>query len=84
MSIDTLEIAKRLEGAGFSEAQAEALTHVLRDQRDLDLAQVATKADLSVLRAELTSDLTWRFFGMLLGVTALMNGILFALLRLVH
>ena len=40
-SFDTLEISKRLRGAGFSEPQAEAMTAVLRDSREFDLAQLA-------------------------------------------
>jgi len=32
-AFDTLEIAKRLRNAGFDEAQAEAVTGVLRDAR---------------------------------------------------
>jgi hypothetical protein len=41
-------------------------------------AEMATKADL----AELKYELTWRLFGLMLGVAGLMNGILFVLLRL--
>lgn len=43
-------------------------------------AEMATKADL----AEMKYELTWRLFGLMLGVSGLMNGILFALLRLTH
>ena len=52
--LDTLEISKRLRGAGFSESQAEVMTGVLRDAREEDLSQLATKADLAQLRAELS------------------------------
>jgi Protein of unknown function (DUF1640) len=55
-AFDTLEIAKRLRNAGFDEAQAEAVTGVLRDAREADLSQLATKADLSQLEARLTSE----------------------------
>lgn len=77
MAIDTLAFTKHLEGAGVqrpeAEAHAEALTrHILPD--------IATKADLEQLK----HDLTVRFFGLMLGVSGLMNGILFALLRSVH
>jgi hypothetical protein len=40
--------------------------------------EMATKADL----AELKYELTWRLFGLMLGVAGPMNGILFVLLRL--
>jgi vacuolar-type H+-ATPase subunit C/Vma6 len=42
--------------------------------------EMATKADL----AEMKYELTWRLFGLMLGISGLMNGILFALLRLTH
>jgi hypothetical protein len=51
--IDTLEIAKRLRNAGFSEPQAEAVTGVVRDARDADLSELATKADLAPIKADL-------------------------------
>ncbi len=53
-ALDTLEIAKRLRNAGFSEPQAEAVTGVLRDAREADLSQLATKADVMQLKAELS------------------------------
>jgi hypothetical protein len=78
-SLDTLESAKRLRSAGFSEQQAEAITGVLRDARDADLSRLATKDDIAMLRAELRAemeilrrDLTIRLGGMIaLGVAAL-------------
>ncbi|HYU11488.1 MAG TPA: hypothetical protein VEK82_02855 [Stellaceae bacterium] len=88
MAIDTLAYCKALEAAGVdrrtAEAQAEALiNHVLPD--------LATKADLVAMKVELERAmerlehrLTVRFFGLMLGVNGLMNGILFALLRFVH
>ncbi|MCL6607751.1 MAG: CCDC90 family protein [Geminicoccaceae bacterium] len=53
MTLDTLRIVKRLKEAGLDERQAEAITEVLRESRELDLAQIATKADLALLRAEM-------------------------------
>ena len=50
--LDTLEISKRLRGAGFSESQAEVMTGVLRDAHDADISQLATKSDLSQLEAD--------------------------------
>ena len=52
--LDTLEISKRLKSAGFDDAQAEALTGVLRDERERDLSQLATKSDLEILRRDIT------------------------------
>jgi hypothetical protein len=56
-SIDTLEIAKRLRGAGFDDIKAEAITGALRDVHDADLSRLATKEDLATLRSELRSDM---------------------------
>jgi hypothetical protein len=47
---------------------------------DLHEFKLATKADL----AEMKYDLSWRFFGMTVGVVGLMDAILFALLRFGH
>ena len=52
-SLDTLQIAKRLQEAGFGEPQAEALTLVLRDLRASDLADLATKGDIQLLKFEI-------------------------------
>jgi hypothetical protein len=56
-SLDTLDIAKRLKEAGFSEAQAEAVTTVFRDVRTADLAPLATKADIDRLEAATKADI---------------------------
>jgi hypothetical protein len=81
MTIDTLAYTKALEAAGVdrnaAEAQAEALSrHVL--------PQLVTKADLDIAVARLEHRLTFRFFGMLLGVVGVMDAVLFALLRFGH
>ncbi|HET6468203.1 MAG TPA: hypothetical protein VFG43_07480 [Geminicoccaceae bacterium] len=36
-SLDTLRVARRLKGAGFSDTQVETDTDVLREARELDL-----------------------------------------------
>ena len=46
-AFDTLRTAKRLKDLGFTEVQAEGFAEILRDSRELDLSQLATKADLS-------------------------------------
>jgi hypothetical protein len=55
--LDTLDISKRLKEAGFSEMQAEAVTTVLRDVREADLAPLATKTDIERLEAKLGADI---------------------------
>lgn len=66
--LDTLEVSKRLKGAGFDDAQAEALTGVLRETRDADLTRLATKDDLNALEARLTI----RFGGMIVIATGIL------------
>jgi hypothetical protein len=50
-SLDTLDIARRLKGAGFSDVQAETVTEILRDVRSADLENLATKGDVERLDA---------------------------------
>jgi hypothetical protein len=50
---DTLEVAKRLKGAGFDEAQAEAITGVLRESREADLSRLATKDDIGLVKGDI-------------------------------
>jgi hypothetical protein len=74
MTIDTLAYTKALEAAGVEREAAEALIgHVLPD--------LVTKADLEHSIERLEHRLTVRFFGMMLGIVGVMDGILFALLR---
>ncbi len=68
VSLDTLRIVKRLKEAGLEERQAEAITDVLRESRELDLSMLATKADLRALEnevdrrfAELRAEMDRRF-----------------------
>jgi len=70
---DTLEIAKRLKDAEFSDPQAEAITTVIRDVREIDLSQLATKSDLEILRR----DLTIRLGGMLVVATGVLLAVKF-------
>jgi hypothetical protein len=52
----------------------------LTTKTDIAELKLATKADL----AEMKYDLSWRFFGMTVGVVGVMDAILFALLRFGH
>jgi hypothetical protein len=80
--IDTLSYARRLKGAGFPEAQAEAQAEALAAVLDEDLA---TKSDLhdlesrlSLRMSELEQRLTLRFGAMLafgLGAIATLQAI---------
>jgi hypothetical protein len=55
-ALDTLDIARRLKGAGFSDAQAETVTEIFRDAREADFAELATKADIDRLQAATKAD----------------------------
>jgi hypothetical protein len=57
VSLDTLAIARKLQAAKFSDAQADAVTGVIRDARESDLTTLVTKADLSSEVALVRSDL---------------------------
>ncbi len=52
-ALDTLQTVKRLKEAGFEDTQAEALTGVLRDTREAERAQLATRAVFDRLDANL-------------------------------
>lgn len=52
-AFDTLRAARRLKEAGASDQVAEAIAETIGDARTTDLAQLATKTDLAVLRADL-------------------------------
>ena len=45
-ALDTHQTVKDLTAAGFTDAQAEALTQALRQVQQIDLSEFATKADL--------------------------------------
>jgi hypothetical protein len=53
LSFDTHRVVKRLTEAGFSPTQAETVTDVLIETHASNLSELATKADLRELRAEI-------------------------------
>lgn len=52
---DTLRAARRLKEAGAAELVAEAIAETIGAARELDLAQLATKAYLALLRGDFTA-----------------------------
>lgn len=52
-SIDTHQTVKDLTAAGFTDAQAEALTSALRQVQQIDLSDLATKVDIADIRREM-------------------------------
>ncbi len=55
LTMDTHRIVKRLRDAGFTDTQAETVTDILAETRATDLADVATKADIAMLRTEMAT-----------------------------
>ncbi len=55
-SLDTHESVKSLTAAGFTDAQAEALTAVVKAAVDIDLTNIATRTDIADLRGELSTE----------------------------
>ena len=52
-ALDTHETVKRLTAAGFTDAQAEALTAAVKQALDIDLSNLATKSDIADVRREM-------------------------------
>jgi hypothetical protein len=92
MTIDRLAYTKALEAGGLdrraAEAPVEALAkHVFRalaTKADLDALEMRLRMTIERAAEQSVHQLTVRLFGLMLGVVGLMNGILFAPLRLVH
>lgn len=57
LALDTHRFVKELKAAGFTEPQAEAVTTMMRETREVDLSALATKADVLQLRTEQKADL---------------------------
>ncbi len=55
--LDTHETVKSLTAAGFTDAQAEAVTAAVKNAVNIDLSSLATKTDLDALRAAIKTDL---------------------------
>jgi phospholipase/lecithinase/hemolysin len=53
VALDTHRIVQRLRAAGFDERQAETVTDVMIETRSAELGDLAAKADLAAVRAEL-------------------------------
>jgi hypothetical protein len=84
-ALDSYELVKQLRGAGFTDAQAEMLTTVLRKSQDVDLSHLATKDDIAALAASTKADLAEtkaEIFRVLLGHTLVIIGAVVALLKL--
>ena len=52
-TFDTQELIKDLKAAGFNDTQAEAVTQAVKNAREIDLSDLATKAEITALRADI-------------------------------
>ena len=57
LPLDTYKLVQKLKGAGFSEEQAGAVTDALREAREFDLSELASKADIRALEASTKADI---------------------------
>ena len=55
VALDTHKIVKRLKDAGFNDLQAETVTDIISETRAIDLADLATKADIVALRSDMAT-----------------------------
>jgi len=55
MTIDTLAISRRLQGVGVDPKQADEFADIMRETAVADLANLATKADLTAIKAEIAA-----------------------------
>lgn len=80
VTFDTMDFRQRLLDAGFTEKQAEAMVRSLSDAQSTLVTREYLDARLSGLKVELVQ---W-MVGLMLAQTALLLGILFAVVRLPH
>lgn len=78
-ALDTLGISRRLKEVGFSDAQADAVTEIIRDARSADLASLVSKAQFERLEVKfvagieiLRRDLTNRVGAMIIAATVVL------------
>jgi hypothetical protein len=57
ITFDTLSVAKRLEKAGFTAKQAEAMTAIVSEASDAENRQIITQKDLQIELAPVRTDL---------------------------
>ena len=72
ITFDTYQAVNDLVNAGFEKKQAEALVNF---EKSKDTTELATKADLTLLKADISELKIW-VLKMMLGQTALIVGLL--------
>ena len=77
-AFDTLATAHALEAAGIGRQQAEAIASVVRQATDTNREELATKADLATLKAELKAEFETRIAALKADMLKLAIGIVLA------
>ena len=80
-ALDTHETVKSLTAAGFTDAQAEALTAAVKQAVDIDLSNIATKTGIADLRRE-TADMKAELVKWVVGVGFAQVATILAVLKL--
>ena len=75
ITFDTHAFVKRLVAACMPEAQAEAVTNVVKEARETDLDSLATKVDLQLLEQRMTIKLG--------GLIVVVTGVILAAIKFV-
>ena len=83
-AFDTCTAAKRLRDAGFDEHQAEAAVSMVRDATGTDREQLATKADLADLKADMLKVAIGIAIGVVIANATLTAVLVFGALRLLQ
>lgn len=89
VAFDTYKVVKRLRDAGFSEAQAEAVTLAVQEMASIDLTSLSVKQDVRELALRLESrildvksDLLKTIIGAVAFNSAVVLGAMFGLAKL--
>ena len=83
-AFDTYTAAKHLRDAGFDERQAEAAVSMVRDAVSADRDEVATKADIADLKADMLKVAIGVAIGVVIANATLTAVLVFGALRLLQ
>ena len=83
-AFDTYAAAKRLRDAGFDERQTEAAVSMVRDAVSADREQLATKADIADLKADMLKVAIGVAIGVVIANATLTAVLVFGALRLLQ
>jgi hypothetical protein len=84
-ALDTHRLVKRLVAVGFSDEQAETVTDVVREGREADVSNLATKGDVSTAVAQLRTEIAEAKADILkwvIGLLLVQGGVVVTLIKL--